>query len=66
MRKYKKGESVTVRMLDESEVLPDESGITGTILRLSPDGKACVLRIDDDLEMLIETRFLHDEPTANT
>ena len=47
MRKYKKGESVTVRM-------PDESEITGNpILRVSPDGKACVLRINDDVEMLI-------------
>ena len=60
MRKYKKGESVTVVLPDESEVLPGKSEVTGTILRVSPDGKACVLRIDDDLEMIIETRFLHD------
>ena len=53
MRRYKKGEKVFV-------VLPDGSRVQATILRVSPDRKNVVVRIDDSTEMLTETRFLSD------
>ena len=57
MRKYKRGQKVFV-------VLPDGSSVPATILRVSPDRKNAVVRIDDQIEMLTETRFLRDESSA--
>lgn len=54
MRKYKKGEKIFVE-------LPDESRVQATILRVSPDGENVIVRIDDSIEMLTETRFLRDK-----
>ena len=51
MRRYKKSENVSV-------VLPDKSTVSGTILRISPDNRNVMLRLDDTTEMLTETRFL--------
>ena len=50
-RKFKAGEAVVVNM-------PDNTKLSATILRVSPDNLHCVVRLDDDVEMITETRKL--------
>ena len=59
MRKYKKGESVIV-------VMPNADEVSGTVLRVSPDNRNIVVRIDDDTEILTEPQFLKDNLSATT
>ena len=54
MRKFRVGESVTATMKIGSGIVK----VRGTIIRISPDNKFAKLRLDDDMELLIETRFL--------
>lgn len=54
MRKYKKGEHVSV-------VLPDNSKVSGVVVRISPDRRNIVVRVNADFEILTETRFLRSE-----
>ena len=50
-RIFKAGEAVVVNM-------PDNSKLSATILRVSPDNLHCVVRLDDNTEMITETRKL--------
>ena len=59
MRKYKKGESVIV-------VMPNADEVSGTVLRVSPDNRNIVVRIDDDTEILTEPQFLKDNLSGTT
>ena len=59
MRKYKKGESVIV-------IMPNEDEVSGTVLRVSPDNRNIVVRIDDNTEILTEPQFLKDNPIDTT
>ena len=54
MKKFRIGQSVRATMNVEGETVK----VRGTILKISPDKKFAKLRLDDDLELLIETRFL--------
>ena len=54
MQRFKIGQSVSATMNIEGETVK----VRGTITGLSPDRKHAKLRLDDDLELLIETRFL--------
>ena len=49
--KHKFGELVSVR-------LPNGSEVYATILRMSPDRRHVVIRLDDNAEMITETCFL--------
>ena len=53
MRKYRKGEYVKISMPDFT--------VAGTILSISPCGKFCKVRLDDDCELLIETKFIEHQ-----
>lgn len=69
MRKFRLGECVTAR-LPEGENIHGEAinnslgtvkanvSVSGTIIALSPDRKFAKLLLDDNTELLIETRFL--------
>ena len=56
MQKFRIGQSVRATMNVEGETVK----VRGTILKISPDKKFAKLRLDDDLELLIETRFLKE------
>ena len=49
-RKWKRGESVIVNT--------PSGRLQGTILRVSPEQRECVVRLADGVEMITETRFL--------
>ena len=60
MRKFRLGECVTARLPDSKTIGTVKANVqvSGTIIALSPDGKFAKLLLDDDTELLIETRFL--------
>ena len=60
MRKFRLGECVTARIPESTKIgtLKVAKWIRGTIIALSPDRKFAKLLLDDDTELLIETRFL--------
>ena len=60
MKKFKKGQGVKATMNIGSEIVK----VRGTIIGISPDRKHAKLRLDDDLELLIETRFLRSIPSS--
>ena len=55
--KHKFGELVSVR-------LPNGKKVYGTILRMSPDRRLVVIRLDNNVEMMTETRFLKTVKSA--
>ena len=55
MQKFRIGQSVRATMNVEGETVE----VRGTIIGISPDKKFAKVRLDDDLELLIETRFLN-------
>ena len=60
MRKFRLGECVTARLPDPKDIGTVQANVQvrGTIIALSPDRKFAKLLLDDDTELLIETRFL--------
>ena len=50
MRKYRTGEHVRIKTPDFS--------VSCNIISVSPCGKFCKVRLDDETEMIIETRFI--------
>ena len=60
MRKFRLGECVTARLPDSKRIgtVKANVSVSGTIIALSPDRKFAKLRLDDNTELLIETRFL--------
>ena len=58
MRKFKIGESAKVPSLD---IEGGTVTVRGTIIKISPDKQFVKLRLDDDLELIIEIRFLKED-----
>ena len=60
MRIFKLGEQVKARIPDSKKIgtLKVAEWISGQIIGLSPDRKFAKLLLDNDTELLIETRFL--------
>ena len=56
MQKFKIGQSDRATMSLEGETVE----VPGTIIGISPDKKFAKVRLDDDLALLIETRFLKE------
>ena len=57
MRKFKIGESAKAPLDIEGGTVT----VRGTIIKISPDKQFVKLRLDDDLELIIETRFLKED-----
>ena len=59
MRKFKVGDRVEARV-DNIQIgtVKANKSVIGTIITLSPDRKVAKLRLNDNTELLIETRFL--------
>ena len=60
MRKFRLGECVTALLPDTKTIGTDKVNVSvrGTIIVFSPNRKFVKLLLDDDTELLIETRFL--------
>lgn len=60
MRKFRLGERVKARIPDATKIGTEKIAkwISGQIIGLSPDRKFVKLLLDNDTELLIETRFL--------
>ena len=58
MRDYKSGEPIIV--------ITPEGKVDGTIISLSPDRRHCLVRIDDAIEILTETRMLKTHKETET
>ena len=60
VRKFRLGECVTARLPDSKRIGTVKANVrvNGKIIALSPDSKFAKLLLDDDTELLIETRFL--------
>lgn len=60
MRKFRLGECVKARIIEATEIgdMKVDKLVRGRIIALSPDRKFAKLLLDDDTELLIETRFL--------
>ena len=60
MRKFRLGERVKARIPDATKIGIEKVAkwISGRIIALSPDRKFAKLLLDEDTELLIETRFL--------
>lgn len=60
MRIFRLGECVTARLPESKTIGTVKANVRvrGTIIALSPDRKFAKLLLDDDTELLIETRFL--------
>ena len=60
MRIFRLGERVKARIPDATKIgaLKVDKLVNGQIIGLSPDRKFAKLLLDDDTELLIETRFL--------
>ena len=60
MRKFRLGESVTARLPDSKRIGTVQANVQvkGKIIAVSPDRKFAKLLLDDNTELLIETRFL--------
>lgn len=54
MQHFRRSQHVRV----DPRALPDDEPCEGTIIRLSPDRRVAIIRIDDETELLIETQFL--------
>lgn len=59
MRKFKIGECVTARLPDSKSIGTVKANVSvrGTIIALSPDRRFAKLLLNDNTELLIETRF---------
>lgn len=60
MRKFRLGERVKARIPEATKIGSEKVAkwVDGMIIALSPGGKFAKVLIDDDTELLIETRFL--------
>ena len=61
MRKFRLGERVKARIPEATEIgsiKVNAKWVYGQIIALSPDRKFAKLLLDDNIELLIETRFL--------
>lgn len=58
MRKFRKGEHVCIK----PEAMPPGAECEGTIVKLSPDRRVAMVRINDEVEILIETQYLKEQP----
>lgn len=60
MRLFRLGECVTARLPENKTIGTVKASVQvrGKIIGLSPDRKFAKLLLDDDTELLIETRFL--------
>ena len=60
MRKFRLGECVTALLPDKKDIGTVKANVRvkGTIIALSPDRKFAKLLLDNETELLIETRFL--------
>lgn len=60
MRIFRLGERVKARIPDATKIGAEkvDKWVNGQIIGLSPDRKFAKLLLDDDTELLIETRFL--------
>lgn len=60
MRIFRLGERVKARILAATEIGNEkiDKWVEGQIIALSPDRKFAKLLLNDDTELLIETRFL--------
>jgi len=60
MRKFRLGERVKARIPEATQIGSEKIAkwVNGQIIALSPDRKFAKLLLDDDTELLIETRLL--------